>query len=225
MVQKVLLTLFLQLTVVFSAFAETDITKNSTEVNHQKYLTVKGLELKPGLRMDDALNAFKAKGWVHLNVNDETIRDTKFYVLRGIFYNYVNSEVFIYSTINDRNIVGKLEICFPSMDSFKELKDLYDRLKSALGKKYHMISHTETFHDKNVNNSSQDKYKLKALEQGKAIFNSKFVLNKDSNSSSSGYILLYFKSDKMDFFKSYYVYITYVTPDGIAEQLSAEDDL
>lgn len=225
MAYKILLTLLLHLTLTFSAFAQTDTTGDSIAADHQKYLTVKGIELKPGFRMEDALKAFEAKGWERSKYFDRLKEEGNYYELKGTFYNHNNCEIAIFPTNNDKNIVGRIIIFFPKMDSFKELKDLYDRLKYSLGKKYYMFSNTESFNNKNIENSSLDFLKLDALGQDEATFDSKFVLYDDQNPTLSGYVALGIDSTKSEDDNKYNVYVAYTTADDLAEQLNAEDDL
>lgn len=225
MAHKILLTLLLQLTVAFSAFAQTDNIGEYLTQNSKRFLTVKGLELKPGLRMDDALKAFEAKGWERSEYFDtmKELRGT--YVLNGTFYNRSNCNIMIMPTANNKNIIGKIGINLPNRDSFKELKEEYDDLKSALSDKYHMVSSTESFDDKYLEESTSDILKLAALSRDEATFMTEFRLSENQSDSLLGFIRLiinYVNSDNQDVF---YVSIVYFTYDFIIEQVNAVNDL
>lgn len=225
MAHKILLTLLLQLTVAFSAFAQSDNIGEYLTQNSKRFLTVKGLELKPGLRMDDALKAFEAKGWERSEYFDtmKELRGT--YVLNGTFYNRSNCNIMIMPTANNKNIIGKIGINLPNRDSFKELKEEYDDLKSALSDKYHMVSSTESFDDKYLEESTSDILKLAALSRDEATFMTEFRLSENQSDSLLGFIRLiinYVNSDNQDVF---YVSIVYFTYDFIIEQVNAVNDL
>lgn len=225
MAHKILLTLLLQLTVAFSAFAQSDNIREYLTQNSKRFLTVKGLELKPGLRMDDALKAFEAKGWERSEYFDtmKELRGT--YVLNGTFYNRSNCNIMIMPTANNKNIIGKIGINLPNRDSFKELKEEYDDLKSALSDKYHMVSSTESFDDKYLEESTSDILKLAALSRDEATFMTEFRLSENQSDSLLGFIRLiinYVNSDNQDVF---YVSIVYFTYDFIIEQVNAVNDL
>lgn len=225
MAHKILLTLLLQLTVAFSAFAQSDNIGEYLAQNSKRFLTVKGLELKPGLRMDDALKAFEAKGWERSEYFDTMKELSDTYFLNGTFYNCSNCNIMIMPTANNKNIIGKIGINLPNRDSFKELKEEYDDLKSALSDKYHMVSSTESFDDKYLEESTSDILKLAALSRDEATFMTEFRLSENQSDSLLGFIRLiinYVNSDNQDVF---YVSIVYFTYDFIIEQVNAVNDL
>lgn len=107
MAHKILLTLLLQLTVAFSAFAQTDNVGEYLIQNSKRFLTVKGLELKPGLRMDDALKAFEAKGWERSKLFDILKEQNDVYALDGTFYNRSNCNIMIIPTANNKKSLAQ----------------------------------------------------------------------------------------------------------------------
>lgn len=122
MAQKILFTLLLQLTFAISAFAQSDKVGEYLTQNSKRFLTVKGLELKPGLLMEDALKAFEAKGWERSMIFDYVKEERNIYELRGTFYNRRNCVIQIFPTLNNKNIVGIIGIGLPKQDTFKDLK-------------------------------------------------------------------------------------------------------
>lgn len=225
MAHKILLTLLLQLTVAFSAFAQTDNIGEYLAQNSKRFLTVKGLELKPGLRMDDALKAFEAKGWEHSDMFDFVKEKYNVYNLNGTFYKYNNCDIKIFPTGNNKNIVSMVTISLPERKSFKDLKEDYDELKSALNNKYYMFSSTESFDDKYLEESTSDLLKLTALSRNEANFMTEFHLSENKSDDLLGFIRLridHINVNGQDFF---YVSILYCTYDHIMEQINAVDDL
>lgn len=225
MAHKILLTLLLQLTVAFSAFAQSDNIGEYLAQNSKRFLTVKGLELKPGLRMDDALKAFEAKGWERSEYFDILKEESGTYVLNGTFYNRSNCNIMILPTESNKNIVGKIGIRLPNWDSFKDLKNEYDDLKSALSDKYHMVSSTESFDDKYIEESTSDILKLAALSRDEAKFMTEFHLSENKQEDLLGYIKLFISPIKTNNQESFHVYILYCTYDDLMEQVKAKDDL
>lgn len=225
MAHKILLTLLLQLTVAFSAFAQSDNIGEYLAQNSKRFLTVKGLELKPGLRMDDALKAFEAKGWERSKLFDIVKELNGVYALKGTFYNRSDCNIVIIPTENNKKIVGTIGINLPNRDSFKDLKEEYDDLKSALSDKYHMVSSTESFDDKYLEESTSDLLKLTALSRDEAKFMTEFHLSENKQDDLLGYIRLTISHLKTDSQESFYVSIIYCTYDDLMEQVKAKDDL
>lgn len=225
MAHKILLTLLLQLTVAFSAFAQSDNIGEYLAQNSKRFLTVKGLELKPGLRMDDALKAFEAKGWERSEYFDTMKELSDTYFLNGTFYNCSNCNIMIMPIANNKKIVGTIGITLPERKSFKDLKEEYDELKSDLSEKYHMVSSTESFDDKDVEESTSDILKLTALSRNEAEFMTEFHLSENKQDDLLGYIRLAISHHKTNNQESFHVYILYCTYDDLMEIVKAKDDL
>lgn len=225
MAQKILFTLLLQLTFALSAFAQSDEVGEYLAQNSKRFLTVKGLELKPGLLMEDALKAFEAKGWERSMIFDYVKEERNIYELRGTFYNRRNCVIQIFPTLNNKNIVGIIGIGLPKQDTFKDLKNQYDDLKAALSEKYHIVSSTESFDDESVGEGTFDELKLMAISRNEAKFTTEFHLSENKTDELLGYIRLDINHIKIEDNDSFYVSIIYFTYDCIMEQAHASDDL
>lgn len=225
MAQKILFTLLLQLTFAISVFAQSDQTGEYLAQNSKRFLTVKGLELKPGLLMEDALKAFEAKGWERSEFFDYSKEEHNTYVLRGTFYNRRDCKIYIIPTLNNNNIVGKIGIYMPEQDTFKDLKNQYDDLKAALREKYHMVSSTESFDDESVGEGTFDELKLMAISRNEAKFTTEFHLSENKDDDLLGFIRLLIGHTKVKDNDYFYVIILYCTYDDIMEQINASDDL
>lgn len=225
MAQKILFTLLLQLTFAISAFAQSDQTGEYLAQNSKRFFTVKGLELKPGLLMEDALKAFEAKGWERSMIFDYVKEERNIYELRGTFYNRRNCVIQIFPTLNNKNIVGIIGIGLPKQDTFKDLKNQYDDLKAALSEKYHIVSSTESFDDESVGEGTFDELKLMAISRNEAKFTTEFHLSENKTDELLGYIRLDINHIKIEDNDSFYVSIIYFTYDCIMEQEHASDDL
>lgn len=225
MAQKILFTLLLQLTFAISAFAQSDKVGEYLTQNSKRFLTVKGLELKPGLLMEDALKAFEAKGWERSMIFDYVKEERNIYELRGTFYNRRNCVIQIFPTLNNKNIVGIIGIGLPKQDTFKDLKNQYDDLKAALSEKYHIVSSTESFDDESVGEGTFDELKLMAISRNEAKFTTEFHLSENKTDELLGYIRLDINHIKIEDNDSFYVSIIYFTYDCIMEQAHASDDL
>ena len=225
MAQKILFTLLLQLTFAISAFAQSDEVGEYLAQNSKRFLTVKGLELKPGLLMEDALKAFEAKGWERSMIFDYVKEERNIYELRGTFYNRRNCVIQIFPTLNNKNIVGIIGIGLPKQDTFKDLKNQYDDLKAALSEKYHIVSSTESFDDESVGEGTFDELKLMAISRNEAKFTTEFHLSENKTDELLGYIRLDINHIKIEDNDSFYVSIIYFTYDCIMEQAHASDDL
>lgn len=225
MAQKILFTLLLQLTFAISAFAQSDKVGEYLTQNSKRFLTVKGLELKPGLLMEDALKAFEAKGWERSMIFDYVKEERNIYELRGTFYNRRDCNIQVMPTLNNKNIVGLIGINLPEQDTFKDLKNQYDDLKAALSEKYHIVSSTESFDDESVGEGTFDELKLMAISRNEAKFTTEFHLSENKTDELLGYIRLDINHIKIEDNDSFYVSIIYFTYDCIMEQAHASDDL
>lgn len=225
MAQKILFTLLLQLTFAISAFAQSDQTGEYLAQNSKRFFTVKGLELKPGLLMEDALKAFEAKGWERSKFFDILKEERNFYDLEGTFYNRRDCSIQVFPTLNNKNIVGTIAIFLPQRDTFKDLKNEYDDLKAALSEKYYIVSSTESFDNESVGESTLDELKLMAISRDEAKFMTEFHLSENKEDDLLGFIRLYIGHIKVkdnDYFKIVILYCTY---DHIMDQINASDDL
>lgn len=225
MAQKILFTLLLQLTFAISAFAQSDQTGEYLAQNSKRFFTVKGLELKPGLLMEDALKAFEAKGWERSMIFDYVKEERNIYELRGTFYNRRDCNIQVMPTLNNKNIVGLIGINLPKQDTFKDLKNQYDDLKAALSEKYHIVSSTESFDDESVGEGTFDELKLMAISRNEAKFTTEFHLSENKTDELLGYIRLDINHIKIEDNDYFYVSIIYFTYDHIMDQINASDDL
>ena len=214
-----------------AAFSQTysDSTKMLRDYvaqNSEKFLTVKGLELKPGLKMDDALKHLLKKGWQKSDLFDIAKSNFGLYDLRGGFFSRSNCRIKVLPASSDKNVVGAIGINFPDATSFKQLKKEYDDLKSALSEKYYMFECHEKFDDNYVENSTSDYLKLTALERDEVLFETQFHVSGDALSLLLGFVRLKINHLKVDYETTYFISLTYVTSDDVVEQLSsAKDDL
>lgn len=187
-----------------------------------KYLTVKGLELKPGLRMKDALKHFESKGFE----KNESFLKLEYggYLLTGEFMGRHNINIYLIPTNKNKDILGIVGINFPEVDSFKSLKEEYNRLKSALSEKYLLSESEESFDSKLIEESTSDLLKLNALERNEAKFESRFQVTNDEGALMLGYIVLGISHVKVDYRSKCYVSLSYHTSDNVVEQLTESND-
>lgn len=199
--------------------------RDSIAKNIDKFLTIKGVELKPGMRMDDALRIFLDKGWEKHELFNGFKEETNKYLLTGSFFNTEDCLICISPTVNDKNIVSSILISFPKKDSFKDLKKEYDELKYSLSQKYHLMSCTESFDNKLIENSNDDQMKLLALSKDEAKFHTRFNASDTPMASILGYVGINIGHSILSGDKKYNVSICYVTSDSWIEQMTKDDDL
>lgn len=229
--EKILLSLALLLSVSIttSAQSSSETIKNLREqaiLSSNKFLTVKGIELKPGIKMDDVLKKLQSKGLVKTELFDIAKKEFGIFDFTGTFVGINDCNVKILPTTNNKEIVGVISINFPYAETFKQLKDVYDRLKSELSQKYYLFTSEERFFDEYVGKSTSDFFKRNAIEKDEAIFDTRFHVSDMPNSLYLGQIVLKISHIKVDYQTKCFVTIIYCTPDNIEEQLlSAEDDL
>lgn len=194
--------------------------------NSNKYLTVKGIELKPGLKMDEVLQKMQAKGMAKTDIYKIAKEQFGILDLTGDFAGRKNCNIKVLPTSNNKDIVGVISISFPNSETFKPLKELYDRLKFDLSKKYYIFESEEKFDNDYVNKSTSDYLKLSAIEKDEAKFETRFHLSDAEYSMYLGHIVLRIAHLDVDYHTTYFVMLSYCTPDCVEEQLSAiEDDL
>lgn len=117
MIKKLLFIFLLQLSLVSCVCNQTKnrlIASRDSTANHtDKFITFKGLELKHGIQMADALKALEAKGLKRSEQFDYKKRNYHIYSLRGTFYKYRDCNITIYPTKNDKDIFGAISIYLP----------------------------------------------------------------------------------------------------------------
>lgn len=190
-----------------------------------RYITFKGIELKEGLRMDDMLRMLESKGFKRAETFELFKNKFNGYQLVGSFFNTIECDIKIMPTTNDKNIVGIINVHFPERQTFKQLKEEYDKIKDALNNKYHLNSCEEGFDDEYVGNNTSDYFKLRALQNDECKFKSIYYLSDNPFSLIKGQIVLTISHLAYDYNHDYYVSLLYCTPDNIKEQLSRDDDL
>lgn len=221
---------FIQLTCI-AAFSQTysDSTKMLRDYlahNSEKFLTVKGIELRPGLKMEDALNLLLKKGVQKSDLFEMAKSNLGIYDLKGTFFSRTNCSIKVQPTSTDKTIVGVIGISFPEASSFKQLKSEYDNLKSALSEKYYLSRCQEKFDDSYVEKTTSDYLKLSAIEKDEAIFETCFCVSNNAMSMLLGQVKLRINHLRVNYETTYFVSLIYTTSDDIFEQLaSAKDDL
>lgn len=199
--------------------------RDSIAKNIDKFLTIKGVELKPGMRMDDALRIFLDKGWEKHELFNGFKEKTNKYLLTGSFFNIGNCDICISPTINNKNIVSSIIINFPKRDSFKDLKNEYDELKYSLSQKYHIMSCNESFDNELIENSNDDQMKLLAISKDEATFDTRFKVQDVLLADILGYIVLRINSFNSSGETKCNVTLSYITSDSWIEQMTKDDDL
>ena len=227
--KRILFVLLAQ--VVFAVgHAQTDAVTNK-EVrdyiaqNATKFLTVKGIELKPNLQMKTLLSQFLQKGWKKSEFFDLLYEKHGGYTLEGTFFNTNGCSIKVLPTHNQKDIVGIVGIDFPERDTFKLLKSEYDNLKESLSEKYVVLQSIESFDDKYVDETSSDGLKLLALSEDEATFRTYFGVSEEGTSPVLGYIVLSISHVYVNHSNSFHISVGYHTSDDVLEQLSSWDDL
>lgn len=229
--KKLVLILLSQVLMVSSLMSQSRtesaiLLRDLIAMETQKFFTVKGIELKPGFPMQDFLEQAEAKGWTKSKLFDYVKEKYNVYDLEGSFYSTEGCSIKVLPTTTNKNIVGTVAINFPKSDSFKLLKERYDKLKYSLEKKYYLSECTEKFDDEYVESSTSNSTKLLALSRDEGTFESRFYLSDDEKSLLLGYIVLRISHINVDYTTQYYVSISYCTSDNTIEQLgNADDDL
>ena len=229
MIKKLLFIFLLQLSLVSCVCNQTKnrlIASRDSIANHtDKFITFKGLELKHGIQMADALKALEAKGFKRSEQFDYKKRKDHIYSLRGTFYKYRDCNITIYPTKNDKDIFGAISIYLPYRYSFKEMKKDYDYMRHVYGNRYHMVSATVSFDDKCIDENMLDSVKPKNFSYDHAYLMTEFHISDDKLGELSGLIRLntvYITPQNKDV---YYVVITYSTYVNNLEQIKARHGL
>ena len=201
------------------------LLREVVEAKVKKYLTVKGVELKPGLSMEECLKQFELKGLTRSESFDIAKKQFGVFTLEGTFFNRANCSIKIIPSTNDKNIVGVIGINLPYEQSFKKLKNDYDDLKSSLMEKYYLAEYTESFDDDYIEKSTSDRLKLSALANNECLFKSIFYISDVEGGLCLGQVVLTISHIEVEREDLYYVSLSYCTPDNIMEQLTKDEDL
>ena len=230
--KKLLFTLVFGLLTCSCVFGQSnaDIVKalrdRAIQENSNKYLTVKGIELKPGLKMNEVLQKMQAKGMAKTDIFKIAKEQFGILDLTGDFAGRSNCNIKVVPISKDKDVVGAISISFPNSETFKSLKDLYDRLKFDLSQKYYIFESEEKFYNDYVNNSTSDYLKRSAIENDEASFETRFHLSDTENSLYLGYVVLRIAHLNVDYHTSCFVMLSYCTPYNVEEQFTTiEDDL
>lgn len=228
MIKKLLFIFLLQMSFATCICAQKVIdwraTRDSIAKHADKFLDVEGLKLKPGLTMKKTMEMFEAIGWKTDPFYEVEDDDSQMHILKGESLGIKNCEMFITPTEKDKNIVGVIGIVYTESNSFKKLKETYDRVKESLSEKYHVLSSKEYFKDKKTENSTSNKEKLKALAQDEAVFETTFTISDNVDYNVLGYATLFINhyGDKQGRFNS--VSVIYFTSDSFIENMEDDPD-
>ena len=120
------------------------------------------------------------------------------------------------SCLYDSSPNGALKI---ESNSFKKLKETYDKVKKSLSEKNYALSSREYFKDKETENSKSNKKKLQALAQDEAVFETTFTASDNPDYNVLGYASLFIEryKDKTGSFNS--VSVIYSTSDKFIEEV------
>ena len=118
--------------------------------NTDKFLTVKGIELKPGMKMKEMLKKLESKGCKRKEGFDYIRRKEGLYYLSGSYFSHSDCTIWVYPIPSNKKIVGAVGVFLPNTKSFKKLKKYYDDLKEALSEKYSLFECQEGFDDSDV---------------------------------------------------------------------------
>lgn len=226
---KKIILIFLFVLSLCNAYAQSDsIDYNSIREMYSKqvgkYLTFKGIELKPGLLISELVNKLEEKGCIKSGFSDMFYDKFGGYELLGTFNGIKNTTIRILPTDNNNKVVGIINVEYPNYDSFKMLKDSYDDLKFSLKNKYSLQSSTENFYDEYINESTSDRMKLIALSRNEGEFKSRYYLDENPASLIMGQIILSISHLTVDYKTSYFVSLSYYTSDNVLEQLKNRTD-
>lgn len=228
--KKVLSLLFLLHIACFTAFSQ---TRNDSTVmlrdmlaqRTEKFLTIKGIELKPGLKMADMLKMLINKGFKKDDLYEMAKEKFGVHILKGPFFNRYNCEIKIIPLASKNDYVSIVGVEFPEANSFKQLKKDYDELKASLSNKYHINRCYEQFDEDFVNTSTSDYLKLSAIRNDEGTFETRFYVSEDPISFLLGQVVLSICHVDDGYGKTkYYVLLSYTTSDEIVEQLNSHDD-
>lgn len=214
----------------FTAFSQTHndsivLLRDLVAQRTGKFLTVKGIELKPGLKMADMLKMLIDKGFRKAELYEMGKEKLGVYLLEGPFFNKHNCALKIIPIASKKEYVSMVGIEFPESNSFKQLKSVYDDLKASLSKKYYISTCYEKFDEDFVNKSSSDFLKLSALENNAGIFETRFYVSEDPVNLLLGQVVLSISHVEDGYGKTkFYVILTYTTSDEVVEQLKSHDD-
>lgn len=189
------------------------------------YLTFKGMELKPGLTMSELYSFLKKKGLKENQYNDYFYETSGMYILEGMFQNIPNCRFTIMPTTTDPTVVGKIGVSFPNRDTFAQLWRDYDNIKSGLLNKYFLYDSEEKFYDQYVEESTSDYLKIRALKNDECRFRSEFYPIDSELGLIFGRAILTISHICVDYVDSYYVSLSYCTPNDTMDQLKNMDDL
>lgn len=186
------------------------------------YPSVKGISLHRGITVADVISKLQTKGCTKLILNSPELSGAS--ILKGSYSGF-DSQFTILPCRQNKQLAGIVNVKLPERETWTQLKNDYDYLKSLLSKKYYAFATQEGFNSSFVEEDGTNSDKLDAIEDDEGVFKTEFYPVNNETGFLYGRIILVISHITIDYKTWYYVSVSYITPSNVEEQIAELGDV
>lgn len=207
------LNLILMLFLVTTLYAQNDSIK---------YASVKGISLYKGVTVAEIISKLQTKGCTKVLLNSPELSGAS--ILKGSYSGF-DSQFTILPCRQNKQLAGIVNVKLPERETWTQLKNDYDYLKSLLSKKYYAFATQEGFNSSIVEKYGTNSDKLDAIKDDEGVFKTEFYPVNNETGFLYGRIILVISHITIDYKTRYYVNVSYITPSDVEEQIAELGDV
>lgn len=209
------LNLILMLFLVTTLYAQNDSIT---------YASVKGISLYKGVTVAEIISKLQTKGCTKVLLNSPELSGAS--ILKGSYSGF-DSQFTILPCKQNKQLAGVVNVKLPERDTWTQLKNDYDYLKSLLSKKYFAFATQEGFSSSliDIEKYGTNSDKLDAIKDDEGVFKTEFYPVNNEAGFIYGRIILVISHVTVDYNTTYYVSVLYITPSDVEEQIAELGDV
>ena len=207
------LNLILMLFLVTTLYAQNDSIT---------YASVKGISLYKGVTVAEIISKLQTKGCTKVLLNSPELSGAS--ILKGSYSGF-DSQFTILPCKQNKQLASVVNVKLPERDTWTQLKNDYDYLKSLLSKKYYAFATQEGFNSSIVEKYGTNSIKLDAIKDDEGVFKTEFYPVNNEAGFIYGRIILVISHVTVDYNTTYYVSVLYITPSDVEEQIAELGDV
>ena len=209
------------LNLIFMLFLVTTLYAQNDSIT---YASVKGISLYKGVTVAEIISKLQTKGCTKVLLNSPELSGAS--ILKGSYSGF-DSQFTILPCKQNKQLAGIVNVKLPERETWTQLKNDYDYLKSLLSKKYFAFATQEGFSSSLID---LEKYgtnsdKLDAIEDDEGVFKTEFYPVNNEAGFLCGRIILVISHVTVDYKTRYYVSVSYLTPSDVEEQIAELGDV
>lgn len=188
------------------------------------YPSVKGISLHRGITVADVISKLQTKGCTKVLLNSPELSGAS--ILKGSYSGF-DSQFTILPCKQNKQLAGIVNVKLPERETWTQLKNDYDYLKSLLSKKYFAFATQEGFSSSliDIEEYGTNSDKLDAIKDDEGVFKTEFYPVNNEAGFIYGRIILVISHVTVDYNTTYYVSVSYITPSNVEEQIAELGDV